>query len=97
MPAYVISEVKFLDRDLVERYRPLAAASIERHGGKYVVRGGPVDCVEGTRDPERSFVVVEFPDMARAKAWYASPDYAEALEVRNAGALERTLVFVEGV
>ena len=97
MPAYVISEVKFLDRALVDRYRPLAAASIERYGGKYVVRGGPVELVEGTRDPERSIVVVEFPDMARAKEWYASPDYAEALKVRNAGALERTLVFVEGV
>jgi uncharacterized protein (DUF1330 family) len=95
--AYVISEVKFLDGALVDQYRPLAAASIDRYGGRYVVRGGPVDCVEGTRDPERAFVVVEFPDMARAKEWYASPDYAEALEVRRAGALERTLVFVEGV
>ena len=97
MPAFVISEVKILDEGLIARYRPLAAASIERYGGKYVVRGGPVDCVEGTRDPERAFVVVEFPDMARAKEWYASPDYAEALAVRRAGALERTLVFVEGV
>jgi uncharacterized protein (DUF1330 family) len=95
--AYVISEVKFLDGALVDRYRPLAAASIDRYGGKYVERGGPVDCVEGTRDPERAFVVVEFTDMARAKEWYASPDYAEALKVRRAGALERTLVFVEGV
>jgi uncharacterized protein (DUF1330 family) len=95
--AYVISEVKILDEDLIAQYRPLAAASIERHGGKYIVRGGPVDCVEGERDPERAFVVVAFPDMARAKAWYASPDYAEALAVRRAGALERTLVFVEGV
>ena len=97
MPAFVISEVKVLDEDLIAKYRPLAAASIERHGGRYVVRGGTVDCVEGTRDPDRAFVVVEFPDMARAKAWYASPDYAEALKMRNGGALERTLVFVEGV
>jgi uncharacterized protein (DUF1330 family) len=95
--AYVLSEVKVLDEDLIAQYRPLAAASIERYGGRYVVRGGPVDCVEGTRDPERAFVVVEFPDMARAQAWYASPEYAEALAVRRAGALERTLVFVEGV
>lgn len=96
MPAYVISEVKFLDSALIDRYRPLAAASIALYGGKYIVRGGPVDCVEGARDPDRSFVVVEFPDMARAKEWYASPQYAEALKVRRAGALERTLVFVEG-
>ena len=97
MPAFVISEVKFLDRALIDRYRPLAAASIEQYGGRYVVRGGPVVCVEGERDPERSIVIVEFPDMARAKQWYASPEYAEALKVRRAGALDRTLVFVEGV
>lgn len=97
MPAYVISEVKFLDRELVDKYRPLAAASIECYGGRYIVRGGPVACVEGERDSERAFVVVEFPDMARAREWYASPEYAAALKVRRAGALERTLVFVEGV
>ena len=97
MPAYVISEVKFLDAELIERYRPLASASIEKFGGRYIVRGGPVDLIEGERDPDRRFVVVEFPTMARAREWYASPDYAEALKVRNAGALERTLVFVDGV
>lgn len=97
MPAYVISEVKILDQGLIEQYRPLAAASIERYGGKYIVRGGPVTCVEGERDPERQFVVVEFPNMARAQEWYASREYAGALKVRRAGALERTLVFVEGV
>lgn len=97
MPAYVISDVRFLDQALIERYRPLAAASIEQYGGRYIVRGGHADCVEGARDPDRRLVIVEFPDMARAREWYASPEYAEALEVRNAGALERTLVFVEGV
>lgn len=96
MPAYVISDVKFLDQQLIERYRPLAAASIEKFGGRYLVRGGDVECVEGARDPQWRLVVVEFPDIARARAWYASADYAEALKVRNAGALERTLVFVEG-
>jgi uncharacterized protein (DUF1330 family) len=95
--AYVISEVKFLDSALIDRYRPLAAALIAQYGGKYVVRGGPVECVEGERDPDCRFAVVEFASMTRAKEWYASPEYAEALKVRRAGALERTLVFVEGV
>ena len=97
MPAYVISDVRFLDHALIERYRPLAAASIEKYGGRYIVRGGTGECVEGARDPDRRLIIVEFPDMARAKEWYASSEYAEALKVRNAGALERTLVFVEGV
>jgi uncharacterized protein (DUF1330 family) len=96
LSAYVISEVKILDEDLIDRYRLLAAAAIEQYGGRYIVRGGPVTLVEGARDSTKRFVVVEFPDLERARAWYRSAEYAEALKVR-ADALERTLVFVEGV
>jgi uncharacterized protein (DUF1330 family) len=53
--------------------------------------------VEGERDPECRIVIVEFASMEQAREWYRSPAYAEALLVRNVGALERTLVFVEGV
>jgi uncharacterized protein (DUF1330 family) len=97
MPAYVISEVKILDPDLIDRYRTLAKSSIDQYGGRYIVRGGPVDLAEGERDPARQFIVVEFPSMERAREWYRSPEYADALKVRYRGALERTLVFVEGV
>ena len=97
MPAFVISEVKMLAADLFDRYRALAQASIDRYGGRYIVRGGDVDLIEGERDAARRFVIVEFPDMDCAREWYDSPEYAEALKVRRAGALERTLVFVEGV
>jgi uncharacterized protein (DUF1330 family) len=95
MPAYVISEVEPRDAALMEKYRALAAASIERHGGRYIVRGGAAELVEGG-PPVKTLVIVEFPDMVRAKEWYGSADYAEALTVRRAGALERRLVFVEG-
>jgi len=94
MAAYVISEVEPRDAALFAQYRALAAASIARHGGRYIVRGGAAECVEGG-PPVKTLVIVEFPDMARAREWYAAPDYAEALTVR-AGALERRLVFVEG-
>jgi uncharacterized protein (DUF1330 family) len=96
MTAYVISEVEILDRALIDRYRTLAAATVEQYGGRYIVRGGPVELAEGERNPARQFVVVEFPTMQRAHDWYRSPDYAKALKVR-ATALTRTLVFVEGV
>ena len=96
MPAYVISEVEVLDNRLIETYRSLAQATIEQYGGRYIVRGGDVELIEGERDPARRFVIVEFPTMERAREWYRSPEYAEALRVR-AGALTRTLVFVDGV
>ena len=95
MAAYVISDVEPRDADLIAQYRALAQDSIARYGGRYIVRGGAVDAVEGGWTP-RMIVVVEFPSMERAREWYRSPEYAEALKVR-AGALERRLIFVEGV
>ena len=96
MSAYVISEVRILDQELAQRYMTLAAASIERHGGSYVVRGAQPDVPEGEWDDDRRVVVVAFPDRATLDEWYASDDYAEALAVR-ADALDRRLLFVSGV
>jgi uncharacterized protein (DUF1330 family) len=95
MPAYVISEVKVLDEDLIGRYRALAQASIEKYGGRYLVRAGALELIEGDRDKDWQYVIVEFLSMQRAREWYESPEYAEALKVRL-GALDRTLVFLEG-
>jgi uncharacterized protein (DUF1330 family) len=95
MSAYVISEVEMRDRILFEQYRTLAAQTIALYGGRYIVRGGEAVVVEGA-PPCKTFVVVEFPSMARAREWYASPEYAEALRLRREG-LERRLIFVEGV
>jgi uncharacterized protein (DUF1330 family) len=93
--AYVISEVEFLDRARVETYRKLAADSIAAYGGRYLVRGGVSELIEGGPEP-KTLIVVEFPSMAVAKQWYASPAYAEALKLRK-DALDRRLLFVEGV
>jgi uncharacterized protein (DUF1330 family) len=94
MTAYVISEVEPRDAALFERYRAMAPATIERYGGRYIVRG-EADVVEGS-PPAKTIVIVEFPSMARAREWYRSPEYAACLKVR-AGALERRLIFVDGV
>jgi uncharacterized protein (DUF1330 family)/ketosteroid isomerase-like protein len=94
MAAYVISDVRKRDVAGFERYRSIAQAAIARHGGRYLVRGGEVRSVEGDWAPE-AIVVVEFPSMERAQAWYRSPEYAAALQVRPA-ALDRNLIFVEG-
>ncbi|MDQ8726432.1 DUF1330 domain-containing protein [Bradyrhizobium sp. LHD-71] len=95
MTAYVISEVEARDTVAFERYRRLAADSIVAHGGRYLVRGGAAETVEGG-PPPKTLIVVEFPSIAQAREWYASADYAEALKVRGA-ALDRRLIFVEGV
>jgi uncharacterized protein (DUF1330 family) len=95
MTAYVIADTEIVDPVAGARYRELAQRSIAQYGGRYIVRGGAVDAVEGGWHP-KLFVVVEFPSMDRARQWYRSPEYAEALELRQT-ALRRRLIFVEGV
>ena len=95
MSAYVISELEVLDPVAIETYRTLAAKSIAQYGGRYLVRGGAAEAVEGG-PPPKNIIVVEFPSMARLREWYASPEYAEALKMRRT-ALDRRLIFVEGV
>jgi uncharacterized protein (DUF1330 family) len=96
MPAYVISEVEILDETAADRYRALAAASIDQYGGRYLVRGATPDAVEGDVPPRRRLVIVEFPDMDVARQWYASESYTQALAHRDR-ALTRRLLFVDGL
>jgi uncharacterized protein (DUF1330 family) len=95
MPAYVIADVQVTDPAAYEPYRPLAAASIARFGGRFVVRGGKADLLEGAPQPER-IVVIEFPDAATARRWYDSAEYQSALKIRQAASHGR-LILVEGV
>ena len=94
MPAYVIADVKVTNPAGYEPYRPLAAASIARFGGRFVVRGGTADLLEGSPAPER-IVVIEFPDADTARRWYQSAEYQEALKIRQANSTAR-LILVEG-
>jgi len=94
MAAYVISEVEILDRSLIDEYRSLAEATIAKHGGRYLVRGGAIESLESNWQPKH-IVIVEFPTMEQAREWYNSPEYAEALKVRQ-GALNRKLILVAG-
>jgi uncharacterized protein (DUF1330 family) len=96
MAAYVLSEIiGILDQAQMDKYRSLAQASIVEYGGRYVVRGGAFDKVEGDWMPQ-AFVIVEFPTMERAQEWYRSPEYARALAVRPQ-AINRKLFFIDGI
>ena len=95
MAAYVISDLEPLDPVLIAEYRALAEIAIAQYDGRYLVRGGAVEPVEGGWAPQ-NIVVVAFPSMARAREWYGSAEYAPALEVSRR-ALKRRLIFVDGV
>lgn len=95
MPAFLISDVSVRDADAFQTYRTRAADSIGRYGGKYLVRGGGIETLEGTWNP-RTIIIVEFPSLEQAKVWYRSREYAAALEVREK-TLSRNLILVDGI
>ena len=85
MPAYIVVQIDVKDPETYDEYKSLAPPSIERYGGKYIVRGGQVETLEGSWMPHR-FVVLEFPDTGSARAWWASPEYADAKALRQRAA-----------
>ena len=95
MSAYVIVEVDVTDPETFEEYRKLVPPTLEAFGGRYVVRGGAMESLEGGWQPKR-IVVIEFDDVASATAWHGSAAYAPARAMRDASARSRMIV-VEGV
>ncbi|MFF8505650.1 DUF1330 domain-containing protein [Streptomyces anulatus] len=96
MSAYVIAESLHIDSPDMAEYRRRAQASIALHGGAYLVRGALPDPLEGQWAEGNRMVIIEFPSMARAKAWYSSPEYAQARAARSEP-YERRMLFVDGL
>ena len=95
MSAYVIVEIDIVDPNGYEEYKKLAGATVEKYGGKYIVRGGPVETLEGDWKPKR-IVVLQFDSMQRAKDWLNCEEYREPRKMRHRTARTR-MVVVEGV
>ena len=94
MTAYVIADINVTNPDGYAAYRPMAAASIAKHGGKFLARGGTVEPREGGWNPAR-VVIIEFPSLDAARKWYDSDDYQAALRIREANSTGR-VIMVEG-
>jgi uncharacterized protein (DUF1330 family) len=95
MSAYLFASLQITDPVIFEEYRRRVPAVIAAFGGRYLVRGGKVEALEGDV-PGNRLVMVEFPDMSRLKAFYNSAEYQPLLEMRNRAAIS-TLLGVEGV
>jgi uncharacterized protein (DUF1330 family) len=94
MAAYLIGEIEVTDAALYEEYRKQVLPVVQKYGGKFIVRGGTVDPLEGGWAPRR-LVVLEFPSMAQAQKWYRSPEYAPLIAMRQKASKGR-LVLVDG-
>lgn len=95
MAAYVLVEMEVTDPVGILEYRKLAEISVAQYEGRFLVRGGVTEALEGGWDPKR-IVVLEFPDARQAKLWWESKEYAEARVIRERTAKTR-MILTEGV
>jgi len=95
MAAYVIVNDEVLDEGAFSEFRERIGATVDAHGGRYLVRGGSVEVVEGSWSAER-LVVVEFDDVGAARSWLNSPEYTDLKKIRERSANANVIV-VEGV
>lgn len=95
MAAYVIVDLEVTDPARYAEYRQQVPATVAAFGGRFLVRGGEHEVVEGNWRPRR-LVVLEFPSLAQARRWYDSDEYRGPKALRFA-ASSANLVFVEGV
>jgi uncharacterized protein (DUF1330 family) len=95
MSAYIIVEIDVHDPVGYEEYKKLAGPSVEARGGKYIVRGGKTEVLEGDWQPKR-IVVLEFPSLDDAKGWLNSDEYREPRKMRHRTATTN-MILVEGL
>jgi len=94
MAGYLIVQVEVTDPDTFEEYKKQVAPTTEKYGGEYVVRGGEMEVLEG-ECPYPRMVVLRFPSVADAKAWYTSPEYEGPMAIRKS-ASNANVILVEG-
>ena len=94
MPAYLIARVEVTDWTRYREYTKATPGAIARHGGKFIVRGGDITCLEGEAESRR-LVILEFPSLEKAEAFWHSPEYGRAKALR-AGAATGQFLLVEG-
>lgn len=92
--AYVIADIEVTDPEAYGRYRELSGPAVAAYGGRFLIRGGRTEVLEGDWQPHR-VVVLEFDDEPSAQAFYHSPEYAEAIKIRQSAATS-SFILVEG-
>ena len=95
MAAYVIVDVDVTEPDPYQEYVRRVPATLEAYGGRFIVRGGAYETLEGNWHPQR-IVILQFPSVEQARAWHASPAYQEILPIRQRHARTNFLMVVEG-
>lgn len=94
MPAYIIADVTVTNPEAYAEYRQHTPSSLLPYGGRFVIRGGAYETLEGDWKPDR-LVAIEFPNMVQLKSWYTSPEYQKIISIRHRASTGR-LIAIEG-
>jgi len=94
MAAYVIAEIEITEPGGYKAYTQVVPATIAAYGGRFIVRGGAAEVLEGEW-PERRRVILEFPSVEAARAWWDSPEY-EGPKAQRKAASKGRLILLEG-
>ena len=95
MSGYLIFDIDITNPEKYEEYKKMVPPTLEKFGGRFVVRGGRVEPLEGNWSPKR-IGVIEFPSVEQARAWWESQDYAPAKKLRQEASKTKMLI-VEGL
>lgn len=95
MAAYLVVDIDIKDVEGMREYRELVPGTIHKYGGRYLVRAGRWEALEGDWKPKR-LVVLEFPSVEQAKLWYESEDYRE-LKAKRRAVSNSNIILVEGM
>ena len=95
MAGYAIIHDEIQDQALFAEFRKRVGPTVEAHGGRYLVRGGAIEVMDGDWVPDR-IIVIEFDSVEQARAWLTSPEYAEIKQIRMKAA-NASVIIVEGV
>lgn len=95
MKVFSVSHIDVSDPELYKEYVALAPATVAAYGGQYLARNGKKYALEG-EIPDKRMVVMEFPSLEKAMAWYNSPEYQEVAKIRHRAAKHSSIILIEG-
>ncbi len=92
MTAYMIAWVDVTDLDAWKNYAANAGPTVEKFGGKYIVRGGDLTGLENFEDEGKRVVIIQFPDVETAEKWYHSDEYTAVRKLRDTAGHARFMI-----